>query len=191
MLLDEILAFEMRDARLLVGIGNGRVDQMPDAGILRSFRGNDALTGLFLGPSLVAVAHQKHGVDAACCLQNRRCVAEIASHEISACRHQLPRSVAIRLAGQRLDAMSPGQQRAHNRASLLPGSAGDQNASFGAHMTAPLVFHWSKLGMPHCSIMAYNWNLVSSRRAVSRLPRSCLACPRRRSAAALRRSSVR
>src|ERR1700724_866730 len=84
MLLDEILAFEMRDARLLVGIGNGRIDQMPDAGSLRSFRGNDSLTGLFLGPGLVAVAHQKHGADATCCLQNRRCVTEIASHELSA-----------------------------------------------------------------------------------------------------------
>jgi len=38
MFLDEILAFEMRDAGLLVGIGNGRIDQMPDAGGLRSFR---------------------------------------------------------------------------------------------------------------------------------------------------------
>src|SRR5258705_330597 len=86
MFLDEILAFEMRDARLLVGIGNGRIDQMPDAGSLRSFRGNDSLTGLFLGPGLIAVAHQKHGADATCCLQNQRCVTEIASHEISACR---------------------------------------------------------------------------------------------------------
>src|ERR1700730_4724724 len=101
MLLDEILAFEMWNARLLVGIGYGRIDQMPDAGSLRGFRGNDSLTGLFLGPGLVAVAHQKHGTDATCCLQNRRCVTEIASHEISACRHQLPRSVAIRLAGRR------------------------------------------------------------------------------------------
>src|SRR5712692_3890719 len=161
MFLDEILAFEMRDARLLVGIGNGRIDQMPDASSLRSFRGNDSLTALFLGPGLVAVAHQKHGADATCCLQNRRCVTEIASHEISACRHQLPRSVAIRLAGQRLDAMSPGQQCARNRASLLAGRAGDQNASFGAHVTAPLVFHWSKLGMPRRSIMAYNWKRLS------------------------------
>ena len=63
MLLDEILAFEMRDARLLVGIGDGRIDQMPDAGRLRRFRGNDSLTGLFLGPGLVAVAHQKHGAE--------------------------------------------------------------------------------------------------------------------------------
>src|SRR5258708_40118478 len=101
MLLDEILAFEMRDARLLVGIGYGRIDQMPDAGSLRSFRGNNSLTGLFLGPSLVAVAHQKHRVDATCCVQNRRCVTEIASHEISACRHQLLRSVAIRRSGPR------------------------------------------------------------------------------------------
>jgi hypothetical protein len=107
MLLDEILAVEMRDARLLVGIGNGRIDQMPDAGCLRGFRDHDSLTGLFLGPSLVDVAHQKYGVDATCCLQNRRFVTEIASHDISACRHQLPRSLAIRLAGQRLDAMSP------------------------------------------------------------------------------------
>jgi hypothetical protein len=65
-LLDEILAIEMRDARFLVGIGNGRIDQMPDAGILRSFRSNDPLTGLFLGPNFVAVAHKKHCVDAAC-----------------------------------------------------------------------------------------------------------------------------
>src|SRR5260370_42084933 len=101
MLLDEILAFEMRDARLLVGIGNGRIDQMPDAGILRSFRGNDSLTGLFLGPSLVAVANQKHGADATCCLQNRRCVTELAVHAISACQHQLARSVPSRLAAQR------------------------------------------------------------------------------------------
>src|SRR6202030_2654487 len=36
--------------------------------------------------------------------------------------------------------MSPGQQCARNRASLLAGSAGNQNASFGAHVTAPLVF---------------------------------------------------
>jgi hypothetical protein len=98
----------MRDARLLVGIGNGRIDQMPDAGSLRSFRGIDSLTGLFFGPGLVAVAHQKHGADATCCLQNRRCVTEIASHEISACRHQLPRSVAIRLAGQRLQCARKG-----------------------------------------------------------------------------------
>ena len=56
MFLDEILAFEMRDARLLVGIGNRRIDQMPDTGRLRSFRGNDSLTGLFLGPGVVAVA---------------------------------------------------------------------------------------------------------------------------------------
>src|SRR4029077_16728354 len=147
MSLDEILAFEMWDARLLVGIGNGRIDQMPDAGSLRSFRGNDSLTGLFLGPGLVAAAHQKHGADATCCLQNRRCVTEIASHEISACRHQLPRSVAIRLAGQRLDAMPPGQQCARNRASLLAGSAGNQNTSFGAHVTAPLVFHWTWPGI--------------------------------------------
>ena len=73
-------------------------------------------------------------------------VTEIASHEISACRHQLPCSVAIRLAGQRLDAMSPGQQCARNRASLLAGSAGDQNASFGAHVTAPLVFSLEQVG---------------------------------------------
>ena len=55
----------MRDARLLVGIGNGRIDQMPDAGSLGSVRGNDSLAGLFLCPGLVDVAHQKHGVDAA------------------------------------------------------------------------------------------------------------------------------
>jgi hypothetical protein len=120
-----VLAFEKRDARLLVGIGNGRIDQMPDAGSLRSFRGNDCLTGLFLGPGLVAVAHQKHGADATCCLQNRRGLTEIASHEISACRHQLPRSVTILHTGQRLDAMSPGQQCACNRASLLAGSVAD------------------------------------------------------------------
>src|ERR1700733_7203265 len=89
----------------LGGIGNGRIDQMPDASILRSFRGNDSLTGLFLGPGLGAVAHQKHGADATCCLQNRRCVTEIASHEIGTRRHQLPRGVAIRLAGERSDAM--------------------------------------------------------------------------------------
>ena len=146
MLLDEILAFEMRDARLLVGIGNGRIDQMPHAGSLRSFRGNDSLPGLFLGPGLVAVAHQKHGADATCCLQNRICVTEIANHEICACRHQLPRGVAIWLPGQRLDAMSPGHQCARNRASLLAGGAGDQNASFGAHVTAPAVVHPSKVG---------------------------------------------
>src|ERR1700730_17253059 len=99
MCLDEILAVEMRDARLLVGIGNGRIDQMPDAGRLRSVRGNDSLTGLFLGRGLVAVAHQKHGADSTCRPQNRRCVPEIASREISACRPRLPRSVAIRLAG--------------------------------------------------------------------------------------------
>src|SRR4051794_13077730 len=79
---------------------------MPDAGILHSFRGNDSLAGLFLGPNLVAVAHQKDGADAICCLQNRGCVTEIASHEINPCRHQAPRSVAIRLAGQRPDAIS-------------------------------------------------------------------------------------
>jgi hypothetical protein len=58
---------------------------------------------------------------------------------MSAYQHQLPRSVAIRFAGQRFDAMSSGQQRARNRASLLAGSAGNQNASIGAHVTAPLV----------------------------------------------------
>jgi hypothetical protein len=143
MLLDEILDFEMRDARLLVGISYGRIDQMPDAGILRSLRGDDSLTGLFLGPNFVAVAHQKHSADATCCLQNRRRVTEIARHEISACRHQPPRSVAIRLAGQRPDAMSPGQQCTRDRASLLAGSAGEQNASFGAHVM--LVFcHWEQ-----------------------------------------------
>src|SRR6478735_5255531 len=154
MFLDEILAFEMRDARLLVGIGNRRIDQMPDAGRLRSFRGNDSLTGLFLGPSLVAIPHQKHGADVTCCLQNRRCVTEIASHEISACRHQLPRGVAIRLAGQRLDAMSPGQKCARNRASLLAGSAGDQNASFGAHVTAPVATFSASVHHSRSSIMA-------------------------------------
>src|ERR1700730_7343065 len=102
MLLDEILAFEMWDARLLVGIGNGRIDQMPDAGRLRSIRGNDSLTGLLLGPGLVAVANQKHGAHAPCCPQSRLGVTEIPSREIGACRHQLPCSVAIRLAGQRL-----------------------------------------------------------------------------------------
>jgi hypothetical protein len=40
--------------------------------------------------------------------------------------------------------MSPGQQCARNRASLLAGSAGDQNASFAAHVIAPLGFHGSK-----------------------------------------------
>src|SRR5882724_6877407 len=58
MLLDDILAVEMRDTRLRVGTGNGRIDQMPDTGFLRSFRGNDPLTGLFLGPKLIAVTHQ-------------------------------------------------------------------------------------------------------------------------------------
>jgi hypothetical protein len=140
MLLDERLAFEMRDARLFIGVGDGRIDQMRDPGILRSFRGKDSLTDLLLGPDLGTVAHQKHGAGAAGRLQNRRSVTEIAGHEISACRHQPPRGVAIRLAGQRLHAMSPRQQCARNRASLLAGSAGDQNASFGAHVTAPLVF---------------------------------------------------
>src|ERR1700682_6068436 len=48
-------------------------------------------------------------------------------------------------AGHRLDAMSPGQQCARNRASLLAGSAGDQNASFGGHVAAPLSLG-AKLG---------------------------------------------
>jgi hypothetical protein len=52
MLLNEMLAFEMRDAGLLVGVGDGRIDQMPDAGGLRSFRGNDSLTGLWLGKAV-------------------------------------------------------------------------------------------------------------------------------------------
>ena len=64
-------------------------------------------------------------------------------------RYQPPGSVAVRFAGQRLDAMSPGQKCAGHRASLLAGRARDQNASFGAHVTAPLVFHWSKLEMPY------------------------------------------
>jgi hypothetical protein len=93
------------------------------------------------------------------CLQNRRGLTEIASHEISACRHQLPRSVTILLTGQRLDAMSPGQQCACNRASLLAGSAGDQNASFGALVSAPLVFHWSNLGMPQLLFSTHNANI--------------------------------
>jgi hypothetical protein len=149
MLLDTILAVEMRDAGLFVGIGNRRIDQMPDAGILRSGRGNYSLTSLFLGPSLVAVAHQKHGADATCGLQNRHRVTEIAGHEISTGRHQLPRSVAIGLAGQRLDVMSSGKQCARNRASLLAGRAGDQNASFGVHVAAPVVFHRSEGGGCH------------------------------------------
>ena len=60
---------------------------------------------------------------------------------------------------ERLDAMSPGQQCARNRASLLAGSAGDQNASFGAHVTAPLVFHWSNLGMPQLFFSTHNANI--------------------------------
>jgi hypothetical protein len=35
---------------------------MPDAGSLRSFRGNDALAGLFLGPGLVATSQQAGAV---------------------------------------------------------------------------------------------------------------------------------
>ena len=33
---------------------------------LSGFRGNDSLARLLLGPALVAIAHEKHGVDAAC-----------------------------------------------------------------------------------------------------------------------------
>ena len=146
MFLDEILAFEMRDARLLVGIGDGRIDQMPDAGSLRRIGGNDPLTGLLLRPGLVAVAHQEHGVDVTCSLQNGGRVTEIAGHDIGACRRQPPRGIAVRLAGQRLDAMSPGQQCARNRASLLAGGAGNQNASFGGHVSAPFVSSGAKLG---------------------------------------------
>jgi hypothetical protein len=81
------------------------------------------------------------------CLQNRRCVTEIASHEIGACRHQLPRSLAIRLAGERLDAMSPGQQCARNRASLLAGSACDQKRFVWCSCDSSLFLRSRKLGM--------------------------------------------
>ena len=53
-LLDEILAFEMRDARPLVGVGDGRIDRMPDPGSLRGVGGNDPPTGLPLRPGFVA-----------------------------------------------------------------------------------------------------------------------------------------
>jgi hypothetical protein len=108
MLFDEIFAFEMRDARLLVGIGDGRIDQMPDAGGLRRVGGNDALAGFLFRPGLVAVAHQKHGVDITRSPRNGRRVTEIAGHDIGACRRQPPRRIAVGLAGQRRDAMPSG-----------------------------------------------------------------------------------
>jgi hypothetical protein len=132
---------------LLVGIGDGRIDQMPDAGSLRSVGGKDPLAGFLLHPGLVAVAHQKHRADVICSLQNGCRVTKIANDEVSTLRLQLSRSITIRLTGQRLDAMSSGQQCARNRASLLAGSAGNQNTSFGAHVTAPLVFHWTWPGI--------------------------------------------
>ncbi len=118
-LLDEILAFEMRDARPLVGVGDGRIDQMPDPGSLRGVGGNDPPTGLPLRPGFVAIAHQKHSVDVARSLHDGRCVAEIASDDIGTRRRQTPSSDAVGLAGQRYDAMPPGQQGARNRPSLL------------------------------------------------------------------------
>ena len=92
---------------------------MPDAGGFRGIGGDDPLTGLLLRPGLVAVAHQEHGVDAACGLRDCGRVAEIAGHDVRTRRRQPPRGVAVRLAGQPPDAMSPGEQGARNRASLL------------------------------------------------------------------------
>ena len=57
---------------------------MPDAGSLRGVRGDDSVTGLFFGPGLVDVAHQKHGADVACRSENGRRVTEIANDDVGA-----------------------------------------------------------------------------------------------------------
>ena len=76
-------------------------------------------------------------------------VTEIAGHDVSACRRQPPRGIAVRLAGQRFDAMSLGQQCARNGTSLLASGAGNENASFGGHVSAPFVSHGSKIRTCH------------------------------------------
>jgi hypothetical protein len=55
-----------------------------------------------------------------------------------------------------------------------------------------MAYNWKTLSQFWIQMLHLTWCLlVSSRRAVSQLPRVCLACPRQPSAAALRRSSVR
>src|ERR1017187_6826854 len=62
MFLDEILAFEMRNAGLLICVRDGRIDQMPHISGLRRVGGDDSLADFLLYTGLVAVAHQEHGV---------------------------------------------------------------------------------------------------------------------------------
>ena len=113
---------------------------MPDAGSLRRIGGKDPLAGLFFHPSLIAVAHQEHGVDDFCGPHDGGRVSEIAGHDIGARRRQLPCGLTVRLARQGLDAMSSGQQCARNRAALLAGRAGHQNVSFAGHGVCSFLF---------------------------------------------------
>ena len=53
------------DAGLLVGVGEGRIAQMPDGGCLGRVGGKDALAGFFLHPCLGHGAHQEHGIHTA------------------------------------------------------------------------------------------------------------------------------
>lgn len=98
MLLDQILAVEMRNAGLVVGVGHGGIDQVADAGGLRRIGNGDTLMRLRFRPGLVAAAHQEHRVDAARGLYHGCADVKIAGNDLHPCRGQPLCAVAIRLA---------------------------------------------------------------------------------------------
>ena len=61
-------------------------------------------------------------------------------NDIGARGRQLPRTVAVWLARQCFDAMSPRQQGTRHRAALLAGSAGHHNGSFAGHDVCSFLF---------------------------------------------------
>ena len=142
--LDQIFALEMWDAGLPIGVGDGGIDQMPDAGSLCRIGGNNALAGFLFHPCLVAVAHQEHGVDALCGIDNRSRVGEIAGNNVRARRCQWPGGIAVGPACQRFHAVASRKKGARDGAALLARRAGDENGSFAGHPSAPSVA-WSKV----------------------------------------------
>ena len=82
---------------------------------------DDALADLAVEPRLVKISHQEHGVDAARRPGNRVCVGKVAGDDFGPCCREPPRRVAVRLSGERPDAVSPVDERVGYRAALLAG----------------------------------------------------------------------